>query len=367
MVIYVKLITWGIKIMKITFILPGFTRFPVGGYQIVYQYAGYLSSKGYDVEIIHAMFLPTQEKPGIKKKIIYSVKSFLFALHLIRPWFQIDSRIKVLNKGKILTKDVRKADRVIATAWETSEFVSLLPSECGEKYYFIQHYETWGGKERVDKTWKLPLKKIVIASWLKKIASEMQEEAVLVPNFVEQNNFFVTKPIKDRTPTISMLYSEHEIKGSNLGIQVLKMLKNKYSNVHIKLFGVFEKPDNLPEGTMYYQNPSRKVLRDEIYNESSVYLFPSVSEGWGLTATEAMACGAALCSTDNGGVDDFAVDGESALISPVKNAERLFKNLERLVIDGELRNKIAVNGQQNVLKLTFDSSAHLFEHAIDLA
>ncbi|GAB7171719.1 hypothetical protein TUA1478L_37130 [Lactiplantibacillus plantarum] len=54
--------------MKITFILPGFTRFPVGGYQIVYQYAGYFSSKGYDVEIIHAMFLPTQEKPGIKKK-----------------------------------------------------------------------------------------------------------------------------------------------------------------------------------------------------------------------------------------------------------------------------------------------------------
>lgn len=42
MVIYVKLITWGIKIMKITFILPGFTRFPVGGYQIVYQLSSML-------------------------------------------------------------------------------------------------------------------------------------------------------------------------------------------------------------------------------------------------------------------------------------------------------------------------------------
>ncbi|PRO86206.1 polysaccharide biosynthesis protein [Lactiplantibacillus pentosus] len=353
--------------MKITFILPGFTRFPVGGYQIVYQYAGYLSSQGYDVEIIHAMFLPTQDKPTIKKRIIYSIKSLLFTMHLIRPWFQIDPRIKVLNKGKIRVKDIRNADRVIATAWETSEFVSLLPSECGKKYYFIQHYETWGGKERVDKTWRLPLKKIVIASWLKQIASKMQEPAALVPNFVDQTNFFVTKPINERTATISMLYSEHIIKGSNLGIQALQMLKDKYPHVQIKLFGVFDEPDDLPEGTIYYQNPSRKVLRDEIYNESSVYLFPSISEGWGLTATEAMACGAALCSTDNGGVDDFAVDGESALISPINNVELLYKNLERLINDDELRNRIAMNGQQNVLKLTFDSSAHLFENAIDLA
>lgn len=122
------------------------------------------------------------------------------------------------------------------------------------------------------------------------------------------------------------------------------MLKNKYFNVYIKLFGVFEKFDNLLEGMMYYQNLSWKVFCDEIYNEFFVYFFLSVFEGWGLIVIEVMVCGVVLCFIDNGGVDDFVVDGELVLILLVKNVEWFFKNLERLVIDDELRNKIVVNG-----------------------
>ncbi|MFD1421206.1 glycosyltransferase family 4 protein [Lactiplantibacillus songbeiensis] len=350
--------------MKITFILPGFSRFPVGGFQVVYQYANYLSSKGYDVEVIHAMFLPTQKTPTLVEKSKYVVKQLLLSCGIIKPWFKLDPKVKVTNKGRVTKEMVRDADRVVATAWETAEFVNTLPNRCGLKYYFIQHYEVWGGKERVDATWKLPLKKVVIASWLKNIATSLGENAELVPNFVEHENFYLTNAIEQRSPIISMLYSEYPIKGSSDGLKALELIKAKYPNVLIKLFGVFDEPENLPEDTQYFKTPSRSVLRDQIYNESAIYVFPSLSEGWGLTATEAMACGAALCSTDNGGVDDFGVDGLSALISPINDPVSLFKNIERLLLDSSLRVKIAQNGLEKVAELTFEHSGQLFEKAI---
>lgn len=350
--------------MKITFILPGFSRFPVGGFQIVYHYANYLAKKGYDVQIVHAMFLPTQPIPNTAMLAKYQVKQMMAALGLFKPWFKFDQRVSVINKGKLSINDIRDADRVIATAWETAEFVSQLPRKCGKKYYFIQHYEIWGGKSRVDATWKLPLHKIVIATWLKNKAIEFGETADLVPNFVEHQNFYLTENIKDRKSVVSMLYSEHAVKGSKDGIEALRLIKNKYKNVQIKLFGVFNQPKNLPDGTEYYKNPSRQTLRDEIYNKSAIYVFPSVSEGWGLTATEAMACGAALCSTNNGGVDDFGFEGESALISPVKSPKELFNNIDRLLANSELRINLAQNGKEIVDQLTLDNSGALFERAI---
>ncbi|GEO70624.1 glycosyltransferase family 4 protein [Levilactobacillus acidifarinae] len=350
--------------MKITFVLPGFSRFPVGGFQIVYEYANYLVKHKHDVEIIHAMFLPTQSAPSFKNYMKYQVKRVSLGLGLIKPWFRLDSRVKVRNIGKIKYIDVRAGDRIIATAWETAEFVNMLPKTCGEKYYFIQHYEIWGGKERVDKTWKLPLHKIVIASWLKSIAQGFDESAILVPNFVEHNNFYLTKPIETRDPIISMLYSEHAIKGSHDGIEALNMVKKDYPNVKIKLFGVYEQPENLPEGTEYYRTPSREILRNQIYNESLIYLFPSVTEGWGLTATEAMACGAALVSTENGGVDDFGINRETALVSPIKDPRALYENIRLLLDNDDLRQEIARKGQSVVSKLTLEHSGLLFEKAL---
>lgn len=350
--------------MKITFILPGFSRFPVGGFKMVYQYANFLVNHGHQVEIIHAMFMPDQPAPALVPHIKYLVKQALFSIGLIKPWFKLDERVKSVNKGIIHVTDIPSADRVIATAWETAEFVNELPSKCGKKYYFIQHYEIWGGKERVDQTWKFPLKKIVIASWLLDIAHQFGETAQLVPNFVEHENFFVTRPIEQRDQVISMLYSEYEFKGSADGFKALNLVKAKYPNVKFKIFGVFEKPRNLPEGAEYYFNPSRQTLREEVYNASSIYLFPSLSEGWGLTATEAMACGAALCSTANGGVDDFGIQGKSALISPVGDSEKLFQNLDRLLSNEQLRISIAENGKQIVDHLTLENSGHLFEQAL---
>jgi glycosyltransferase involved in cell wall biosynthesis len=60
---------------------------------------------------------------------------------------------------------------------------------------------------------------------------------------------------------------------------------------------------------------------------------------------EAMACGAALCTYDNGGCRDYAIDGRTAVVAPRRNVDALARGLGQLVEDGAFRERIARDGQ----------------------
>jgi glycosyltransferase involved in cell wall biosynthesis len=64
---------------------------------------------------------------------------------------------------------------------------------------------------------------------------------------------------------------------------------------------------------------------------------------------EAMACGSALVTYDNGGCRDYARDGESALVARRRDVDELAAKLERLASDGAVRQKIAAAGAAFVL------------------
>jgi len=72
-----------------------------------------------------------------------------------------------------------------------------------------------------------------------------------------------------------------------------------------------------------------------------------------MPAMEAMACGAALVTFDNGGCRDYASDGATALVAPRRDVAALARCLERLVSDRALCEQIAVRGREFVTR-SFD-------------
>ena len=64
---------------------------------------------------------------------------------------------------------------------------------------------------------------------------------------------------------------------------------------------------------------------------------------------EAMACGAALVTFDNGGCRDYARDGETALVAPRRDVGALARCLERAVADGALRERLGRQGREFIL------------------
>ncbi len=97
----------------------------------------------------------------------------------------------------------------------------------------------------------------------------------------------------------------------------------------------------------FHANPPQEALA-ALYSGCDVYLCPSWDEGLGMPSMEAMACGAALVTYDNGGCRDYARDGETALVAPRRDAAALTAALARLAADPALRARIGTAGMAHV-------------------
>ena len=131
------------------------------------------------------------------------------------------------------------------------------------------------------------------------------------------------------------------------------------------LFGVFEMQHELPPDTEYLFDPPQEALVDHVYNGSRVFICSSVQEGFGLCSVEAMACGAALVTSATHGSDDFAVHGQTALVSAPNDVAAMADNVEMLLRDEPRRVALARRGVAQAAKFDWDESARMLEAYLD--
>ena len=351
---------------RITFVLPGSSGEPSGGSRIVYEYANRLSIKGYKVCVVHAPV--TQIDPGWKmlaKAVVRYPQRLVDRSYRPDRWLAVAPNVDVRWVPTLTARFVPDANLVIATAWKTAEWVARYPASKGKKFYFIQHYEDWDAPvARVDATWQLPMRKIVIARWLQKMASNMGETAAYVPNAIDHQFFFqMVDPRERLLPRLVMLFHLHPWKGCDDGLKALEALKEEKPALEVALFGVPKRPEHIPAWIQYHQNPSQRELC-RLYNEATLFLAPSLSEGWGLTALEAMACGASVVATDNAGHLEFSVHGENALLVKPGDWLGMKQSLATLIDDQELRICLASAGVKTAKRFSWAGSVRRFEEAL---
>ncbi|MBK8549616.1 MAG: glycosyltransferase family 4 protein [Ignavibacteria bacterium] len=352
--------------MTINFILPFAGNKPIGGFKIVYEYANRLAEKGHIVNLIHPSYTFKESALNNTKYFLRYYQRKLDKSYNPDGWFQLDPKVNSLWIREISNDNVPDGDVLIATAWRTVTCSQNLERSKGEKFYFIQHHETWNGPEdEVNATWKMPFKKIVISGWLKDIADSMGEKAYYVPNAFDFSEFGIDVLPENRDRNkVMMLYNDLEFKGSEYGLQAFKKLKADFPELEITLFGVPQKPDGLPGWMKYYQTPERLLLR-KLYNDSSVFLSPSLAEGFPLPPAEAMMCGAALACTDIGGHREYARDNETAILFKPKDSDEVVNALKKLLSDDESRIRLAYKGNEFIKQFTWEKAVNNFEKVLE--
>ena len=85
---------------------------------------------------------------------------------------------------------------------------------------------------------------------------------------------------------------------------------------------------------------------NRLYAESAVAVVPSLYEGFGLPAVEAMAAGVPLVSSDGGALAEVVADG--GLLVPAGDSDALAENLERVLTDPALARALGDQGRQRV-------------------
>jgi glycosyltransferase involved in cell wall biosynthesis len=93
--------------------------------------------------------------------------------------------------------------------------------------------------------------------------------------------------------------------------------------------------------------PTLEIVR--LYAEASVVVVPSVYEGFGLPAGEAMACGAPVISTRGGALPE--VVGDAGLLVPVRDAGAIADAIKRLFEDAGERRRLSIAGRERILEM----------------
>jgi glycosyltransferase involved in cell wall biosynthesis len=246
-------------------------------------------------------------------------------------------------------------DVIVATAWQTAGPVNAAPARCGRNFYLIQHYESLyhGDPEEVDRTYRYPLRKMVISSWLQEIMREkFQSEAELLITPVDPALFSRVEPAPDDgLVRVLMLHHDYAWKGVGDGLEAVRRVKARRPEVRLVGFGV-KRPKRGEAYDEYHENLPQERLA-WLYSRCPIYLCPSWDEGLGMPSMEAMACGAALVTYDNGGCRDYALDRQTALVARRREVADLALKLERAVADPGLRAKLAREGMAYI-KREFD-------------
>ena len=85
---------------------------------------------------------------------------------------------------------------------------------------------------------------------------------------------------------------------------------------------------------------------NRLYAESAVAVVPSLYEGFGLPAVEAMAAGIPLVSSDGGALAEVVAEG--GLVVPAGDSDALAETLGRVLADPTLAAALGDKGRQRV-------------------
>jgi glycosyltransferase involved in cell wall biosynthesis len=91
-------------------------------------------------------------------------------------------------------------------------------------------------------------------------------------------------------------------------------------------------------------------------------VIPSLEEGFGIPAAEAMGCEVAVVASDAGGLPEVVEHGVTGLVVPRGDAGALAKAIGSLLDDPERRRVMGQAGRKRALRLfDWDRSAQQFE------
>ena len=182
------------------------------------------------------------------------------------------------------------------------------------------------------------------------------------------------KVIENRIVTTAS--ADIPLKGLRFLIQALTTVLKDFPETSLIVIGkssngskIRKLVDNLSlnEKISFKSNLSEEEIVD-IYHTSQIAVIPSLYEGFGFGAGEAMSCGTPLISTDSGGLKD--VIGDSAMRIKSGSVEDIEKGIINLFNSPERRQKLSLRGRRRMedlfdWKISASNYIKVFEDTIN--
>jgi glycosyltransferase involved in cell wall biosynthesis len=354
--------------MKITFVIPQDSL--AGGIRTVSIYADQLQKRGHIVTVVAGGHSPKSYKARIKRFLQFRQQQTAVALHNSSYFDTLDVCLHTLDKYRPLKdSDLPDADVVIATWWETAEWIAPLSASKGAKVYFIQHHETFDylPLSRVEATYRLPFYQITVAQWLVKILRDRYRSTQVswVPLGVDLKQFNSPPRQKAAVPTVGLMYATAPWKGVDIALEAFQYALKDLPTLRLVAFGAEQPSAELPllDNTQYYFQPEQAVLKD-IYAQCDAWLFSSRVEGFGLPILEAMACHTPVIAVPTGAAPELLSNGCGILLErndPTLIAQAIY---QMATLDAVAWQQLSEHAYQTACQRSWEEAACDFETAL---
>jgi glycosyltransferase involved in cell wall biosynthesis len=208
---------------------------------------------------------------------------------------------------------------------------------------------------------------IATSSWLYNLAKSFgHKKLFLAPPGVDEK-FTRVALRQPKIPIIGSLYHKSSQKNFSLfeaTIQYLLLRKKQISRPLILTAKELEEKlalyDSAIPTTIITDPP--QILLPVIYSSCSIWLAPSLNEGFGLTPLEAMACGCPVVMYPNDGLAGIAKHNVNCLFA--KNKYEAVDGIQKLLASAPLREKIVREGLHTSKQFSWQLSAKRFKSAL---
>jgi len=294
-----------------------------GGTKIILEHANRLISRGHKITLI------THDQKPI--------------------WFPISQKIEFIQVpwDEILCEQIPKCDLIITTYWR--EIYEAIEQKIAPVVYFEQGdyhlFEPEKMDERLEEFINNQLATVnfvyTVSNYAKqKLKERFNKEAIVIPNAVNREVFFYKEHVKNEIPTITIIGAEQsEFKRIKNILEAIQKIKEKGYKVNLEWITPVE-PLNSKEKCLI--NPPQIEIGD-ILRRTDIFICASMYESFCLPVLEAMICGAAVITTNNGGNMDFIENGKNALIIEKDNIDDIINKIELLLQNEKLREELSKN------------------------
>jgi glycosyltransferase involved in cell wall biosynthesis len=358
--------------MRITFVLNHVNL--NGGIRVIAIYAERLKQLEHEVVVVAR----PRPVPSLKERVKSVVKGNGWPIDpntLADHFDNVDVDLRVIEARRpIEDRDVPDADVVIATWWETADWVMNLSPQKGAKAYFVQDFGANAGQpmDKLAATWRLPMHRIVISKYIEDLVREHcrgdDREMSYVPNSVDLEQFRSPERGKQPAPVVGTIYSRSRFKGADIAIAAAKIAKQKLPDLKLIGFGLHDKSRDevLPDWITFRSRIPDEELK-HVYAACDAWLFPPRKEGYGLPILEAMACRTPVIATPAGAAPELIAQGGGLLVehdNPAAMAEAIVKVCS--LTDNEWR-RLSASAYATVTGYSWADATERFEAALRLA
>jgi glycosyltransferase involved in cell wall biosynthesis len=355
----------GSAMARITFLLPELTL--NGGVRVVVQYGVALMALGHDVRFVGRRTPASPLREVLRGRMRFSLggtgRTDFFA--------GLEDRLTLFSAYRPLRpRDLPDADFLVATWWETVEWITAMPASKGRHVHLMQHYEMfdWLPKDRVRATYERDgLLRISVSGWIadQVLRHHGKASAAVIPNAVDTDHFRFAPATENPCLTLGFMYARPPFKNAALVLALRDALRARGLEVRYHCLSAEDDVSAVtgkPDITLHHKPKQADI--PAIYQGCDLWLFPSLEEGFGLPILEAMACGTPVIGTPAGAAPDLIVDGVNGYQCGWDMADFLAAIDRFLALSAPARTEMRVQARKGAEGQSWDKAAQDFLAAL---